>query len=97
MGRDDGDHSTGGDRPPFGPPPGVPRWVRISLVVSAVLVVATLAVALLLGGPHGPGRHAAAASAHLADPRWRVPVAGGATAGLAVAVSGPDGWSSPPG
>lgn len=37
-------------------PPGLPRWVLISLIVVGVLVV-VLVVAMLAGGDHGPGRH----------------------------------------
>ena len=37
-------------------PPGLPRWVLISLIVLGVLVV-VLVVAMLAGGNHGPGRH----------------------------------------
>ena len=36
---------------------GTPRWVKISLAVAAVLVVLAIAVMLLGGGEHGPGRH----------------------------------------
>ncbi|MFD1116550.1 hypothetical protein ACFQ3A_19480 [Sphaerisporangium aureirubrum] len=34
---------------------GIPRWVKVTGIVVAVLVV--LVVALLLTGEHGPGRH----------------------------------------
>ena len=37
-------------------PPGAPRWVKITIAVAAVLVLAALVVALA-GGEHGPGRH----------------------------------------
>lgn len=37
--------------------PGMPRWVKITLIVVAVGVLVALAAALLLGGSHGPGRH----------------------------------------
>jgi hypothetical protein len=33
----------------------MPRWVKISIAVSALVVL--LAIALLLVGGHGPGRH----------------------------------------
>lgn len=39
--------------------PGVPRWVK-ALVLVALLLAAMLAVVLLSGGEHGPGRHASA-------------------------------------
>lgn len=35
--------------------PGMPRWVKISLIVALVAVL--LVVILLLSGGHGPGRH----------------------------------------
>jgi hypothetical protein len=37
---------------------GMPRWVKVSLAVAAVLLVLAIAVMLLFGGgEHGPGRH----------------------------------------
>jgi hypothetical protein len=39
--------------------PGTPRWVKMSALVVAVLVVALVIAMLLAGGEHGPGRHAA--------------------------------------
>jgi hypothetical protein len=39
-----------------GAPSGMPRWVKVSAVVAAVLV-ALVVVMLLVGGDHGPGRH----------------------------------------
>jgi hypothetical protein len=38
-------------------PAGMPRWVKISLIVAAVLVVLLVAGMLIGGGQHGPGRH----------------------------------------
>ena len=38
-------------------PPGIPRWVKVSGIVVAVLIVLVIAVMLLAGGNHGPGRH----------------------------------------
>jgi hypothetical protein len=35
----------------------MPRWVKISLIVAAVLVVLLVAGMLIGGGQHGPGRH----------------------------------------
>jgi hypothetical protein len=35
---------------------GMPRWVKISLIIAIVLVVA-LVVSRFLGVPHGPGLH----------------------------------------
>jgi hypothetical protein len=48
---------TGAD-PDRGVPPGVPRWVKVSGAILAILVVALVAVALAGGQNHGPGRHA---------------------------------------
>lgn len=40
--------------------PGMPKWVKWTLVgVLALLVILTL-VAVLVGGDHGPGRHMSA-------------------------------------
>lgn len=36
---------------------GMPRWVKISLVVAVALVVLAIAVMAVSGGEHGPGRH----------------------------------------
>jgi hypothetical protein len=36
-------------------PPRTPRWVKVSIVITIVLVV--LVGALLLTGGHGPSRH----------------------------------------
>ena len=38
-------------------PPGIPRWVKVSGLVVAALIVLLIAVMLLAGGDHGPGRH----------------------------------------
>jgi hypothetical protein len=35
----------------------MPRWVRVFLIVAAVLVVLLIAGVLIGGGQHGPGRH----------------------------------------
>jgi hypothetical protein len=39
-----------------GSPPGMPRWVKVSGIIVAVLVL--LVVVLLVSGGHGPRRHA---------------------------------------
>jgi hypothetical protein len=49
------DAETGHDTSRGGPP-GVPRWVKVSGIVVAILVLALVAV-MLIGGDHGPGRH----------------------------------------
>lgn len=38
--------------------PGIPRWVKVSGLVVAVLVLLLVVVMLLVGGEHGPSRHA---------------------------------------
>lgn len=40
-------------------PPGAPMWVKISGAIAVALALAALAVMLLGGGEHGPGRHGA--------------------------------------
>jgi hypothetical protein len=40
-----------------GSPPGMPRWVKVSGIIVAVLVL-LLVVVLLVSGGHGPRRHA---------------------------------------
>ena len=35
----------------------LPRWVKVFLIIAAVLVVLMVAVMLVSGGQHGPGRH----------------------------------------
>jgi hypothetical protein len=41
------------------PTPGMPRWVKVSLIVALVLAVLVVVVLLVGGGvgDHGPGRH----------------------------------------
>lgn len=38
---------------------GAPRWVKALVIVAAVLIALLVTAMLLLGGDHGPGRHAA--------------------------------------
>ena len=40
-----------------GSPPGMPRWVKVSGIIVAVLVL-LLVIVLLVAGGHGPRRHA---------------------------------------
>ena len=39
-------------------PPRMPRWVKLSLILAAVLALAVVIVMLIAGGGHGPSRHA---------------------------------------
>lgn len=52
-------------------PPPAPKWVKISGIVAAVLLLAFLIAQVLgVGGEHGPGRHASPAHAATgAEPR----------------------------
>jgi hypothetical protein len=43
------------NRPPY---PGTPRWVKVFGIVLIVVVLLAIAT-MLIGGEHGPGRHAA--------------------------------------
>jgi hypothetical protein len=36
---------------------GMPRWVKRFLIVAAALVLLVVALMLVSGGQHGPGRH----------------------------------------
>jgi hypothetical protein len=47
---------TNGVRLDRGATIGMPRWVKVFLIV-AVLVVLVFVILLLTGGGHGPGRH----------------------------------------
>lgn len=40
-------------------PEPMPRWVKAFGIVVAILVVLVIAMLLIVGGEHGPGRHAA--------------------------------------
>jgi hypothetical protein len=51
--------SDGADRPDgAGTDPETPRWVKVSWIIAAVIVVVILA-ALVFGGEHGPSMHGA--------------------------------------
>ena len=38
-------------------PTGLPRWVRVFLIVAVALVLLAVGVAIVFEGDHGPGRH----------------------------------------
>ena len=63
---------------------GVPRWVKVSAVIAAIVLVAVLVVMLLSGGNHGPGRHVASGE-HPRTSLVALPAAGAASA---VAIGG---------
>lgn len=65
-----------GDEPQ---PPGMPRWVKITLIVVAVFVLALVVKFVVDGGSgHGPSRHGAMSGPML--PALAASVAGAATA-----------------
>jgi hypothetical protein len=39
-------------------PPGMPRWLKLLLLGVVVTLVVMVLVGLVMGGEHGPGRHA---------------------------------------
>jgi hypothetical protein len=45
--------------PTDGGHPGLPRWVKVSAIILAVAVLVAIAVTLIAGVDHGPGRHGA--------------------------------------
>lgn len=47
-------------------PPGMPRWVRASVVIVVVLAVLLVVVMALSGGEHGPGLHTGAGASAVA-------------------------------
>lgn len=45
-------------------PPGMPRWVKVPLIIIGILVLLFVILRLTgLGGEHGPGRHLSAGQA----------------------------------
>jgi len=43
-------------------PAGIPRWVKVSLILAAVVALLVVVV-MLVGGGHSPSRHGAGAGA----------------------------------
>ena len=39
---------------------GIPRWVKVCVVVAVVVVLLMILAMLITGGQHGPGRHQSA-------------------------------------
>jgi len=55
-----------GVEPDRGAKPGMPRWVKVFVIIAVVLIVVVV-IGLVTGqlgpgGPHGPGRHLGARS-----------------------------------
>ena len=58
MTTDEEGHGTGHPEVTHAEPTeGMPRWVKISLLVPLAVVVLFLLVQIVGGGEHGPGRH----------------------------------------
>lgn len=57
------------DPPPY---PGAPRWVKITGIITIILVLLVVAALFTgIGGPHGPGRHRA--SSGVTEPGMQQP------------------------
>jgi hypothetical protein len=68
-----------------GSPPGMPRWVKLSGIIVAVLVLLVVIVMLIAGGGHGPRRHAsggAGGHAPLSSVTADLTLSGGGPGGL---------------
>jgi hypothetical protein len=62
------------DIPTGGAAPGMPRWVKVSALVTGVLVLAIVLMLVLGGGDHGPGRHMGGPGSHgRAASSWTTP------------------------
>jgi hypothetical protein len=48
------------NRPPY---PGTPRWVKVFGIIVIVVILLIAAVMFVIGGEHGPGRHAQSGNA----------------------------------
>jgi hypothetical protein len=57
------DRDNTGYDPTRGSATGVPRWVKVFLLVAVAIAVLAVLAMLLLGGRHGPGRHLSATGA----------------------------------
>jgi hypothetical protein len=66
-----------------GSPPGMPRWVKVSGIIVAVLVL-LLVVVLLISGGHGPRRHLSGGADHapLSSVTAALMLSGGGPGGL---------------
>jgi hypothetical protein len=49
------------DEPEIGDDSGLPRWLKLSMIVVLLLALLVV-VAMLIGGGHGPRRHFGAAA-----------------------------------
>ena len=59
------DVESGAEQGPQGPTrglAGIPRWVKVFVVVAATVLLLMVVAMLITGGKHGPGRHQSASS-----------------------------------
>ncbi|MBA3746526.1 MAG: hypothetical protein H0W96_03420 [Solirubrobacterales bacterium] len=69
-------------------PPAAPRWAKVFAVIAVVAIV-MVAVMLLAGGDHGPGRHTSA------DPGSPAPTSGVTLSSFADGHAPPAGGHTP--
>lgn len=68
---------------PYGASSGVPRWLKLSVIIAVLLVLVVVGLMFLLGGEHGPSRHAPSGEnqpsevSNLGGPADHTPPAGG--------------------
>lgn len=65
-----------GREPDRDSPPGMPRWVTVVGLVVLVAALVLIAVLLLVGGGHGPARHASAGQSGVVAPAAAAPSSG---------------------
>ena len=72
---DVGEPATEPSRRPASAPPKMPRWVKISAIIVAALVLLVVVVKLtgIAGSGHGPGRHTGAATTSFSVTALQVP------------------------
>lgn len=39
-------------------PPGMPRWVKVFVLIVILVILVVVIIMFVVGGDHGPGRHA---------------------------------------
>ena len=46
------------DSPNSETPPGMPRWVKVFVLIVILVILLVVVIMFVVGGDHGPGRHA---------------------------------------
>jgi plastocyanin len=65
--------------PDPGPPPGMPRWVKVSgIIIGALVLLFVILRVTGVGGEHGPGMHGPGAQAPVGDHKGDTPPIDGA-------------------